>query len=216
MTPSTQHACQIRGHFQYLVTLYNSSPYIDTSVTVADGESNIDTAEKASSGSAPGVIAELRLSQLECPSTNPRFGGLEIDKLAQSIKSVGLLQPIIVRPKNNHYEVIAGNRRLAACRALKWRKISCHVIDLDDKSAIELSLIENIQRQTIDPLEEAEAFRSYVEQYGWGSAMQLAAKLGKSSAYISKRISLLNLSADVIKESNLEKFVRASPKRYRG
>ncbi|MGH9878439.1 MAG: ParB/RepB/Spo0J family partition protein, partial [Nitrososphaerales archaeon] len=147
---------------------------------------------------ADGVADELRVSDIWEPSTPVRSGSAGIAKLAESIKSIGLLQPVVVRFKDDHYELIAGNRRLAACKLLGMHKIPCHIVDLDDKTAFEVSLVENIQRRTMDPLEEAEAFQKYVKKYGWGSAIQLAMKLGKSSSYVSKRIGLLHLPSDVI------------------
>ena len=148
--------------------------------------------------SAHGVLEEIHISRIWETSTPIRCGNCEIGKLAQSIHSVGLLQPIVVRFKDDHYEIIAGNRRYAACKLLRWRKIPCHIVDLGDKDAFEVSLAENIQRRTMDPIEEAEAFQRYVTKYGWGSAVGLAMKLGKSSSYISKRLGLLKLPGNVI------------------
>lgn len=70
-------------------------------------------------------------------------------------------------------------------------------MELDDKGAFEVSLIENIQRQTLNPLDEAKAFKIYVEDFGWGGMTQLATKLGKNPSYIAKRIKLLDLPSDV-------------------
>ena len=84
----------------------------------------------------------------------------EIDALASSIKQKGLLQPILVRTKEL-YEIVAGNRRYQACKSLGWRRIACHIADLNDKDAFEISLIENVQRKTLTALEEAHAFKRY-------------------------------------------------------
>jgi ParB family transcriptional regulator, chromosome partitioning protein len=81
---------------------------------------------------------------------------------------------------------------------LWWRKIPCHIVELDDREAFEVSLIENIQRQTMNPVDEANAFKKYVTDFGWGGVSQLAAKLGKSPSYVTKRIRLLNLPSDVL------------------
>lgn len=147
---------------------------------------------------AKGFVDELYVEEISDTNNPLRFNDDQISELALSIEKVGLLQPIIVRSKNDDYEVVAGNRRLAACKLLRWRKIQCHIVELDDKTAFEVSLIENIHRKSMDPVEEAEAFRKYASEYGWGSAMQLANKLGKSASYISRRLSLLNLPADVV------------------
>src|SRR6266545_2959967 len=121
-----------------------------------------------------------------------------IQELTDSIRQKGLLQPILVRTKDRYYEIVAGNRRYQACKALRYKKITCHVVELSDKEAFEISLIENLQRKTLSPLEEAQAFKAYISDFGWGGRADLAAKIGKSASYITKRIKLLNLPSDVL------------------
>ena len=99
---------------------------------------------------------------------------------------------------DGYFEVVAGNRRFCACKALGWKKIACHVIELDDKQAFEVSLIENIQRKRLTSLDEASAFKAYVSEFGWGGMSDLALRIGKSLSYVTKRIMLLNLPADVL------------------
>ncbi len=123
---------------------------------------------------------------------------VDIESLAASIQHRGLLQPIIVRTIDGHFEIVAGNRRYLACKKLGWKKISCNVMELTDKQAYELSLIENLQRDSLSPLDEAYAFRSYVFDFGWGGISELSIKIGKSVSYISKRIKLLNLPNEVL------------------
>lgn len=145
-----------------------------------------------------GLIEYLPSSHLVQSETPIRPNSVNIEYLAESIRTKGLLQPIVVRPQKEHFEVIAGNRRFAACKMLGWRKIPCHIVELSDKDAFEVSLIENIQRETMDQLEEAEAYKKYVADFGWGSVSELAKRIGKSTSYISKRISILDLPEDVI------------------
>jgi ParB family chromosome partitioning protein len=122
-----------------------------------------------------------------------------VEELAESIKNVGLLQPIIVRVNDAHsFEIVAGYRRFNACKKIGWRKITCHVVELDDKTAFEVSLIENVQRQTLNPIEEGLAFRNYVNKFGWGGVSDLAEKISKSPGYVSKRIRLVELPDSVI------------------
>jgi len=122
-----------------------------------------------------------------------------LDELAKSIWKIGLLQPVVVRTNSsNKFEVVAGNRRLSACKRLGWRKIACHLVELDDKQAFEASIIENVQRNTLNAVEEGLAFRKYVNEYGWGSISELAEKLSKSTSYICKRIKLTELPKDVV------------------
>ncbi|MEM2842175.1 MAG: ParB/RepB/Spo0J family partition protein [Thermoproteota archaeon] len=120
-----------------------------------------------------------------------------LDELMVSIKEKGLLQPIIVRPLEDGFEVVAGNRRLEACKRLGWRKIPCHIIELNDKEAYEVSLIENVQHKSLNPIEEAKAFRKYVIDHGWGSISELAKRIGKHHSYISRRMSLLDLPPEI-------------------
>ncbi|PWU81072.1 MAG: hypothetical protein DLM72_08835 [Candidatus Nitrosopolaris wilkensis] len=153
-----------------------------------------------------GVIEDLNLSEIKLSSYNFRVSDVVEESLADCIRQHGLLQPIVVRPKENHFEIIAGCRRYLACKSLGWKQITCHVVQLNDMQMFEVSLIENIQRKSLTPLEEANAFRTYVCDNGWGSIAELASKIGKSSSYITKRIALLNLPDDVleaIKNSSL-------------
>lgn len=113
--------------------------------------------------------------------------------LMASIQDKGLLEPIIVRPVEDGFEVVAGMRRFEACKKLGWRRLPAHVVELDDREAFEVSLLENIQRETLNPIEEARAFRNYVEGFGYGGETELARKVGKSQEYISRRIGLLSL-----------------------
>jgi ParB family transcriptional regulator, chromosome partitioning protein len=143
------------------------------------------------------VIEDIGIGMLK-PSANPlRSRAEDIRELADSIKQDGLLQPLIVRPSADKFEVIIGNRRLLACRLLRWQKIQCIIKDVDDRVAYELSLVENVQRRSMTPIDEAKAFEKYVIENGWGSERELGIKLGKSPSYISQRISLLRLPIDI-------------------
>lgn len=123
----------------------------------------------------------------------------DFDTLSTSIREHGLLQPILIRPLGTGFEIVAGHRRFQACRSLRWRFISAKIRELSDKQAYEIQLTENIQRKSMDPLEEAEAFRRYVVDFGWGGVSELARKIGKSEEYVSHHMQLLRLP-DEIKE----------------
>jgi ParB family chromosome partitioning protein len=125
-------------------------------------------------------------------------GNEDNDELTVSIKEKGLLQPILVRPKQSGFEIVAGNRRMLACKKLGWKKIACHIIDVDDKAAFEISLSENLQRKNLSPIEEAEAFKAYVSDFGYGGVSELASRIGKSPSYVTRRVRLLNLHPDII------------------
>jgi len=147
-----------------------------------------------------GVLQELDISKLR-PMDLPFHGRQDgVEELASSIADKGLLHPLVVRPKDGYYEVVAGNRRLAALRMLGRRKAPCLVVDMDDKSAYELALVENLQRRNLNPIEEAMAFKAYIEMYGYGSESELARRIGKSQEYVSRRLQLLRLPQKVQEE----------------
>lgn len=122
-----------------------------------------------------------------------------LTELIDSIRKVGLLQPVIVRVTHDgNFQVVSGCRRYSACKALRWRTIPCVVIDTGDKEAFEISLIENLQRASLEPLEKAQAFKKYVLESGWGGISELATKIGRSHSYVIKHIMLLELPKDII------------------
>jgi ParB family chromosome partitioning protein len=146
-----------------------------------------------------GSVEDIAISDMVPPANSLRSCMNGIEQLAESIKKIGLLQPIVVRINNlGSFEVVAGNRRFNACKKLGRRKISCHLVELDDKSAFEVSIIENIQRQTLNPVEEGMAFRKYVNKFGWGGVSELSQKLSKSPGYVCRRMKLVELPKDVI------------------
>ena len=114
-----------------------------------------------------------------------------------SIREHGLIQPILIRPLSHGFEIVAGHRRYQACKSLRWRFIPCKIREMTNKQAFEIQLSENIQRKSMDPIEEAEAFRRYVIDFGWGGVSDLAKKIGKSEEYVSHRIQLLKLSEEI-------------------
>ena len=123
-----------------------------------------------------------------------------VRELAASMRQHGLLHPIIVRPIEEGFEIVAGNRRFEACRLLRWKYIPAKVRELSEKDAFEIQLTENIQRMTFNPIEEARAFKRYTKQFGWGGESELAGKISKSEQYVSNRIQLLRLPKAIIDE----------------
>ena len=119
------------------------------------------------------------------------------ESLIISIREHGLIQPILIRPLSHGFEIVAGHRRYQACKSLRWRFIPCKIREMTNKQAFEIQLSENIQRKSMDPIEEAEAFRRYVIDFGWGGVSDLAKKIGKSEEYVSHRIPQLKLSEEI-------------------
>jgi ParB family chromosome partitioning protein len=145
-----------------------------------------------------GMIQDIEISKIQSTENSNYRTSSQLNELASSIKNKGLLQPIVIRTKQDCYEVVAGNRRLHACKLLGLKKILCHVVSLTDRESYEVSLIENIQRKTLTPIEEAEAFSKYVKEFGWGGVSDLASKIGKSVSYVDKRIKLLGMPKSVV------------------
>ena len=146
-----------------------------------------------------GIIEEVDIHKIR-PNTAFYEDRKPSNDLVSSIKANGLLHPIVVRTQGGYFEIIAGRRRYGACKALGLRKIVCHIVELDDKSAFEVSLTENIQRKSLDPIEEARAFKAYIDDFGWGGLTELASKISKSPAYVSKRLALLNLPDELLEK----------------
>ncbi len=135
-----------------------------------------------------------------------------IEELAASIKTYGLLQPIIVRKKGELYYLIAGERRLRACKHLGYSKIKAIVINVTDIESAILALIENIQRQDLDFFEEAQGYKQLADEFGL-TQVEIAKRVGKTQSAIANKIRLLQLPAEIrwmIREHGLsERHARA-------
>ncbi|MDH2899772.1 MAG: ParB/RepB/Spo0J family partition protein [archaeon] len=147
----------------------------------------------------PRNTIELSVSSIHQPSFFIRRNLGDLTELKESILKVGLLHPIVVRKTSfSEFQLVCGNRRFEAMRQLGMKTIPAVISDLDDKGSFEVFMVENIQRQTLSPLEEARAFYSYTgpkerKCYNYGKVSELAKKIGKSQEYISNRLRLLKL-----------------------
>ena len=159
-----------------------------------------------------GLIEEISTDQLRRSKLQFRKEVGNVASLMESISDKGLLYPLLVRPLGNAFEVVCGNRRLEACTKLGMKSIKCIICHFSDRKAFEISLTENLQRQNLDPIEEARAFKRYVLEFGWGSVTRLARKIGKSEEYVSHKLLLLNLPEDVLSKVS-EKSLRPSQAR---
>lgn len=144
-----------------------------------------------------GFLDSVELKRLRPSRNNLRSEMGSLEELMLSINRRGLLEPIVVRPMDGYFEVVAGNRRFEACKMLRMSKIPCHIVELDDREAFEVSLIENVQRETLNPIDEAQAFKRYVDDHGYGAVSELARKISKSHVYVIRRIQLLSLPKKV-------------------
>lgn len=150
--------------------------------------------------SSSGKTTTVKLSKLKPSALSLRFRGNEVSTLEESITKHGLLHPLVVRSAGEEYEVVCGHRRLEAIQKIGMAEVSCTVIDATDKEAFEISLVENLQRQSIDPVEEALAFHQYLHVLKWGNRRSLASRIGKSPEYVTHRLRLLQLPQDVLSQ----------------
>jgi len=123
----------------------------------------------------------------------------KVRELAESIRSSGLLQPILVRPMNGRYEVVAGHRRLLAHKLIGEVKIKSIVRELSDEETFLIRAIENDQREDLNPIEKGKVYRRLQERFGWSISM-IAAKMGRGKSTVSNHLTLLEIPEDMQKE----------------
>lgn len=124
------------------------------------------------------------------------FDEEKIEELADSIREKGVLQPLIVTRQENHYEIISGERRFRAAKLIGLTEIPVIVRDAEPKEVLELAIIENVQREDLDPIEEASAYQELIEQFGY-TQEDVALKIGKDRATISNTLRLIKLPAKI-------------------
>lgn len=147
-------------------------------------------------------LRHMPIDLLKASPNNPRkhFADSELEDLARSIRDKGLLQPIVVRPlATGEYEIVAGERRWRAAQRAGIHDVPVLIRELSDGEALEIALIENIQRSDLNPLEEARAYGLLMEQFSY-TQQQLADSIGKSRSQIANTMRLLNLPESVRKE----------------
>ena len=143
----------------------------------------------------------LPLSQIESCQNQPRksFDQEKLEELAESIRQHGVIQPLTVRKlASGYYQIIAGERRWRAARLAGLEEIPAVVIEADDQKAMELAMIENLQREDLNPIEEAEGFRLLVETYGM-TQEQAAERVGRSRSAVANALRLLDLNVSIQK-----------------
>jgi ParB family chromosome partitioning protein len=126
------------------------------------------------------------------------FSEEKINELVLSINAKGVLQPLIVRKKNDIFEIVAGERRWRACQKAGIKQVPVVIVDCNDKEALELALIENLQRQDLNPIEEAESLKALQENHSKNQE-EIAISIGKSRSYVANMLRLNNLP-DFVKE----------------
>lgn len=146
-----------------------------------------------------GGTQTLRISDIEPNPHQPRrdFNEEALQTLAESIRDNGLLQPLLVRRSGTGYQLIAGERRWRACRRAGLSEVPAIVMEADDLRMMELALVENLQRENLNPLEEAQSYQVLMDEFGLSQA-QAAAKVGKSRPAVANAVRLLTLPENVL------------------
>ena len=141
----------------------------------------------------------LRIADIEPNRDQPRqvFDDAAIAELADSIRQHGLIQPIVVRPVGAGYQIVAGERRWRACRMLGMSEVPAIIKDLTDSETAQIALIENIQREDLNPVEEAMAYRALMDDYNM-TQEELSKTVGKSRSAIANSVRLLNLPEPIV------------------
>src|SRR3954452_12778439 len=158
-------------------------------------------------GRSRGGVRNMPVDRITPNPQQPRlaFDSVTLDELAASIREHGVLQPILVRPlEDDEYQLIAGERPWRASKAAGRETIPALVEDIDDDTALEISIIENLQREDLSPLDEAAMYDRMVREHGY-SVRKLAQKLGKDKGYLENRLRLADAPAEVRELVSLRK-----------
>jgi ParB family chromosome partitioning protein len=156
-------------------------------------------------GAILSVVETERSSYFLCPieeirpnKSQPRknFSNEKLEELAASIREKGIIQPLVVRKKSDHYELIAGERRWRAAQKAGLREVPVVIQDVSDGTALEMALIENIQREDLNAVEEAEAYQSLMDNFSL-SQEELAGRVGKERSTVANSLRLLRLPAEI-------------------
>lgn len=144
---------------------------------------------------------QIKTDEISPGRFQPRemFDPDKLKELILSVKEKGVLQPVIVRPKGNGYELIAGERRLRAAKELGFSQVPAIIMDVKDDEALEIALVENLQRDDLNPMEEAKAYQRLSDEFSL-TQEDISAKVGKDRASISNTIRLLKLPEKIKEE----------------
>jgi ParB family chromosome partitioning protein len=143
-------------------------------------------------------IFEIDPEKIKVNPMQPRhdFDDTSLNELVDSIKEYGLIQPLVLTKKNNQYELIAGERRLRACKKIGLKKVPVVVKKADEQEKLGMALVENIQRQDLNSIETALAYKKLIKEFGL-TAEEVAKKMGKARASVSNTLRMLNLPGEI-------------------
>ena len=164
---------------------------------------SIDDATRDEVEHQGNALVELDIDRIQRGKYQPRqvFDQDSLQELADSIRAQGIVQPVVVRPEGTHYELVTGERRWRAAQLAGLQKVPAVIRELDPKSAAAIALVENIQREDLNPLEEAQAFSRLIEEFDL-THQQVADSIGRSRATVSNLLRLLDLAEPVKQQVN--------------
>ena len=163
-------------------------------VTTSSGDAVLDIASE----SDKNKILQLEIDKIKVNSLQPRsdFNETQLNELVESIKQYGIIQPLIVHNKNGQYELIAGERRLRAAKIICLEKVPAIVRDVDEQEKLEIALIENLQRENLNSIETALAYRKLIDEFNL-TQEEVGIRVGKSRSSITNILRLLNLPEEI-------------------
>jgi ParB family chromosome partitioning protein len=153
------------------------------------------------------ITRNIPIEKIITNQLQPRKDMGDLTELIESIREKGIIEPVIVRPKEGHFEIVAGERRYRAAKQAGMNEIPCIEHDIPDNEALELSIVENIQRKDLNVFEQAQSIMSLAEIYGY-SHEEIAKKIGKSRVTVSELIRITDLPMD-IKQKCLEMAINS-------
>jgi ParB family transcriptional regulator, chromosome partitioning protein len=153
--------------------------------------------EEISARTKTPVVRNISLDKIIANIMQPRKDFGDLEEMAQSIKEKGILEPILIRPRNGKFEIVAGERRFKAAQLAELSEVPCIEHDIADNEALEISIIENIQRKDLDIYEQAFSLKSLSEIYGY-THQEIAQKIGKSRVTVSELIRVTDLPEDIL------------------
>ena len=180
---------------------------LETLIPVGEMEEidNLIVKEKKTEKSSGDTV--LKISQIEPNKSQPRknFNEDSLQELADSIKQFGIIQPLVVQKKNKYYEIIAGERRWRAARIAGLKEVPVIIKDYSEQEVVEIALIENIQREDLNPIEEAQAYKRLLEEYNLKQD-EVAERVSKSRTAVTNSMRLLKLS-DKVQEMLIDEMI---------
>ena len=164
--------------------------------TLGRGLSALLGEEKPLGPDAAGLEIDIDLIEPNPEQPRTRFAESNLEELAQSIRANGVVQPIVVRKFGGRYQIVAGERRWRAAQRAELRRIPAVVKEVSDEKLLELALVENIQRQELNPIEEAKAYRKLIDTIGL-TQEQVAEQVGKERSVVTTSLRLLRLPGEI-------------------